>query len=440
MMRNTPARAPSAPWWRRLSACGPGIEILLFALLTPGLVAADLQVATATVEITGPVGYPMGGYGARKGVSQGTHDPLLAKVLLIKSGGRQIGIVTYDLVAVAGTRVAREARESLGIAPLLQIASHTHSGPVPRNSQDAEHDPWYTGMEEKVLGAIKKAQQHYQPAQFSLGQASAYLGHNRRKVNADGSVTMFWRNADRLPTHPVDPRIGLLRFTAADGRVLALLVNYACHAVVLGPDNLNYSADWPGYMYRRLEKELGAPAVAYFIPGAGGDINPYDDKMSVKEKAFEIAQRTGETIADTVLQAMRAKPPQPQEFELKVSQETYDFHDRFNPEARVPTQVTRLMLNRDTGVLAIPGEPFVHFQMNLRDQSPLAHTFLFGYAFGGAGKFAGYVPTIEAAMQGGYGANYATRVEVGAGEEMVDQAVVWFYEQLGRLRNVPDKP
>jgi hypothetical protein len=322
----------------------------------------------------------------------------------------------------------------------LQIASHTHSGPVPKDRQDAEHDPWYTGMEEKVLAAIKEAQQHYQPAQFSLGQASIYLGHNRRKVNADGSVTMFWRNADRLPTHPVDPRIGLLRFTAADGRVLALLVNYACHAVVLGPDNLNYSADWPGYMYRRLEKQLGAPAVAYFIPGAGGDINPYDDKMSVKERAFEIAQRTGETIADTVLQAMQTKPPQPQDFELKVSQETYDFHDRFNPDARVPTQVTRLMLNRDTGVLAIPGEPFVHFQMNLRDQSPLAHTFVFGYAFGGEGKFTGYVPTIEAAMQGGYGANYATRVEVGAGEEMVDRAVVWFYEQLGKLRNVPDKP
>ena len=56
------------------------------------------------------------------------------------------------------------------------------------------------------------------------------------------------------------------------------------------------------------------------------------------------------------------------------------------------------------------------------------------------GKFAGYIPTIEAAMQGGYGANYATHVEVGAGERMVDRAVVWFYEQLGKLRDVPDKP
>src|SRR5664279_1647665 len=87
---------------------------------------ADLAIATATVDITGPVGYPMGGYGARTGVSRGIHDPLLAKVLLIRSKGRQFAIVTYDLVLIASARVARDARETLGISPVLQISSHTH--------------------------------------------------------------------------------------------------------------------------------------------------------------------------------------------------------------------------------------------------------------------------------------------------------------------------
>ena len=412
--------------------------LLLGVAWTAG--AADLQVATATVDITAPVGYPMGGYGARKGVSKGTHDPLMAKVLLIKSGGREFGIVTYDLVAIASTRVAREARESLGISPVLQIASHTHSGPVSKNREAPENDPWYREMEDKVVAAMKRAQSHYQPAQFSIAQGSVYIGHNRRKVNEDESVTMFWRNADRLPTHPVDPHIGILRFASIDGRVLALLVNYACHAVVLGPDNLDYSADWPGYMYRRLERQLGGDAVAYFIPGGQGDINPYDDKMSVNQNAYAIAQQTGESVADAVLKSLSAKPAAPQDFDLKISQETYDFEDRFNPDGRVPAQATRLMFSGDVGILALPGEPFVRFQMNLRDQSPLAHTFLFGYAFGGEGKFVGYIPTIEAAMQGGYGANYSTRIQVGAGESMVDRAVVWFYEQLGKLRDVPDKP
>lgn len=416
-----------------------GTALVAAAMVAPAW-AGDLQIATASVDITGPVGYPMGGYGARKGVSHGIHDPLLAKVLLIKSGGKQFGIVTYDLVLMTSARVAEEARQRLGIEPVLQIASHTHSGPIPKNLQAVDEDPWYRGVEDKVLGALKEAQSRYVPAQFSVVESSVYLGHNRRKVNEDGSVTMFWRNADRLPTSPVDPRVGILRFTGADGQVLALLVNYACHAVVLGPDNLDYSADWPGYMRRRLERELGGQAVAYFIPGGGGDVNPYDDKQPLAQDAFGVAQKTGETIADTVLRAVRAKPPSPEDFDLQISQETIDFQDRFRPGERIPVETTWILFSKHVGILAVPGEPFVRHQMNLRDQSPLLHTFLFGYAYGGAGKFAGYLPTVEAAMQGGYGANYATRIEVGAGERMVDRAIVWFYEKLDKLRDVPDKP
>jgi neutral ceramidase len=401
---------------------------------------ADLQIATAAIEITGPIGYPMGGYGARKEVSWGIHDPLLAKVLLIKSNSQQFGIVTFDLVLMASPRLAHEARAQLGISPLLQIASHTHSGPIPKNMRSIEEDPWYRAMEDKVLAALKQAQSQYQPAQLSAIDGSVYIGHNRRKVNPDGKVTMFWRNADRMPTSPVDPHLGILRFSRTDGSVLAVLVNYACHAVVLGPDNLDYSADWPGYMYRDLEKQLGGKAMAYFIPGAGGDINPYDDKQPLTQDAFGVARKTGETVSAAVVRAMRSKPAPTEEFELQTSQETYDFHDRFQSDSRVPTQVTRVLLSKDIGILAMPAEPFVLHQLNFRDRSPLKHTYMFGYAFGGEGKFTGYVPTIKAAMEGGYGASYATRVEVGAGERMVDRALIWFYERLGKLRDVPDKP
>jgi len=147
----------------------PAFRIVLAlatALLIGRAQAADLEVATATVDITAPTGYPMGGYGARKGVSTGVHDPLLAKALLIRSGGQQFGIVTYDLVGIASQRVAREAREVFGLSAVLQIASHTHSGPVPKNVKNPEHDPWYRGMEDKVLGALKAAQSRYEPAQF----------------------------------------------------------------------------------------------------------------------------------------------------------------------------------------------------------------------------------------------------------------------------------
>jgi len=418
-----------------------GLRIIAALLLgIGGCGAADLQIATAVTDITGPIGYAMGGYGARKEPSRGVHDPLLAKVLLIKSQGRQLAIVTFDLVVMISPRIAREAKEKLGIDWVLQVASHTHSAPVPKDWKTADQDPWFRSVEDKVLAAMRAAQSKYEPATLSVLEGSVSIGHNRRKIHPDGSATMFWRNAERVPTSPVDPTIGLLQFKDNSGRVRALLVNYACHAVVLGPDNLDYSADWPGFMYRALEKELGAGAVAYFIPAASGDINPYDDKQPRASDAFGVAQKTGETVAAAALRALKAKPAQPQDFDLRISQETYDFADRFQPGERVPTQATRIMFSKEVGILAMPAEAFVRFGINLRDQSPLRHTFLFGYAFGGEGKFAGYLPTIQAAMEGGYGANYATRAEVGAGERLVDRAVIWFYEQLGKLRDLPDKP
>lgn len=423
----------------RITLCAVAALAALAIFGTPAP-AAGLEIATSSVDVTGPIGYPMGGYGARKEVSRGVHDPLLAKVLLIKSNGRQFGIVTYDLVLMISSRVAREARASLGIDPILQIASHTHSGPIPKDLKAMDQDPWFRGVEDKVLAALREAQSHYQPATLSVFDSAVYIGHNRRKVGEDGKATMFWRNADRMPTAPVDPRIGILQFATPEGRPLAVLVNYACHAVVMGPDNLEYSADWPGHMYRRIEKELGGGALAYFIPGAGGDINPYDDKQPVAQDGFAVAQKTGEKVAEAVLKALKAKSPAPEDVDVQISQTLYDFHDRFKADARVPTQATRIMLSKNVGILAAPAEPFVRFQMNLRDQSPLAHTYLFGYAYGGEGGFTGYIPTIQAAMEGGYGANYATKVEVGAGERMVDDAVIWLYERLGKLRDVPDRP
>lgn len=400
--------------------------------------AASFEAATASAEITGPPGYPMGGYGARKGTATGTHDPLFAKVLLIRSNEKQFAIVTYDLVLAQSARVAREAREKLGIQTTLQIATHTHSGPVPKDWQKMDQDPWWRSVEDKVLGALKEAQGRYQRASLTVMEGSVYLGHNRRKIGENGLATMFWRNAGRLPTAPVDPRIGILRFTDASGKQLALLVNYACHAVVLGADNLEYSADWPGYMDRELERQLGG--MAFFIPGAGGDINPYDDKQPLTQDAFGVARKTGETIAEAVMKALKTRKAVPEDFDLRISQETIDFKDRFKPAGRVPAQATRILFSKDVGVLALPAEPFVRHQINLRDQSPLRHTFLFGYAYGGEGAWAGYIPTIEEAQQGGYGAGYATRIEVGAGERLIDRAVIWFYERLGRLRDVPDRP
>ena len=90
-------------------------------------------------------------------------------------------------------------------------------------------------------------------------------------------------------------------------------------------------------------------------------------------------------------------------------------------------------------LVAMPGEPFVDFQLALTARSPIDASFLLGYAVSAEHAWPGYIPTLEAAMSGGYGAGYNTNIEVGAGEMMLDRAVIEIYSALGMIDAVEAK-
>lgn len=72
---------------------------------------------------------------------------------------------------------------------------------------------------------------------------------------------------------PIDPEIGLLRLDRLDGTPLAVVYQFACHPIMNPPSKGN-SADYPGYASKVIEEALGNGAVAIFLQGCGGDINP----------------------------------------------------------------------------------------------------------------------------------------------------------------------
>jgi hypothetical protein len=103
------------------------------------------------------------------------------------------------------------------------------------------------------------------------------------------------------------------------------------------------------------------------------------------------------------------------------------------PEQQLP--VATVLINRRIALVGLPGEPFVDFQMNWRARCPVFDCFFLGYANG----YFGYFPTIRAATEGGYGAaGTSTWIEPGAGERMVDHAVIKVYEMLGLLADAPE--
>jgi hypothetical protein len=110
-----------------------------------------------------------------------------------------------------------------------------------------------------------------------------------------------------------------------------------------------------------------------------------------------------------------------------------EYGNLIKPEFQVPAAT--VLINKQIALMTMPGEPFVDFQMNWRDRCPAPSAFLLGYTNG----YYGYFPTIAAAANGGYGAASAsTWVEPGAGERIVDRAVVRVLEMMGRLTDLPD--
>jgi hypothetical protein len=124
------------------------------------------------------------------------------------------------------------------------------------------------------------------------------------------------RDEDVAGVGPIDPQIGLLRLDREDGRPLAVLYQFACHPIMNPPSKGN-SADFPGFASKVIEENLGEGALAFFVQGCAGDINPVRYK-EVSRPAD--AEPLGNLLGLGVLRAVR-KIETKTDGELKISSE-----------------------------------------------------------------------------------------------------------------------
>jgi Neutral/alkaline non-lysosomal ceramidase, N-terminal len=440
---------------------------LLMVWLAPVALApiptAALRGGVAKVEITPGLGLAMYGYSNRTNPSKGLLDPLYARVLALEAGEARLALVTLDLGRVFRKSWIEQLRETVrkssNVSYVLLVASHTHSGPALQDDCSPKPSPtWETESLGKIAKAIDEAYQRLVPVQLGTGYGTAYIGHNRLRINADGMAAWFERNLTKVPTSPVDPTVSVMRFDRADGKPLAVLVNYACHPVVFGRDNLQYSADYPGVMMKTVEQAFDGAPLCFFLPGAAGDINPYFAVTPLEEDAIKMRDWTGEQLGQAAIRVARNIKTQPAEEATlnfsedllparlrwnaeKIRQELIksrgkqaadDFVSCLKPEFQLP--VTTVLINKQIALMGMPGEPFVEFQMSWRARCPVRDAFFLGYTNGSFG----YFPTIQSTTRGGYGAaTLSTQVEVGAGERMVDHALIKVYKMLGQLNDLP---
>jgi neutral ceramidase len=339
--------------------------------------------------------------------------------------------VTCDLRSFVSPRVTAEARKRFGIETTIISSSHTHSGPLTWELRS----PWYAQAEEKMLNAIGAAQRNLFPATLAFARGESYLGFNRRKV-VNGRAEMWWRNAEKLPSSPLDPTLNVLVIRGEDNQPRGILVNYACHPSILGPDNLGYSADYPGALRHEVETRI-PNALLLFVQGGAGDINPYRDKEPVDGEGFSAVEEMGISLGSEVA-GLVAKAEPVSSSPLKTMAETVKVGHRWKRTESIDTGIAAGLLGGDVCFLALPGEPFIEHQITFRVKSECAHAMLFGYSYSADGVWAGYLPTMQAAVEGGYGADYNTTVEVGTGERLIDRGVVDLFRLRGLLKDLPE--
>ncbi|MBC8470112.1 MAG: neutral/alkaline non-lysosomal ceramidase N-terminal domain-containing protein [Planctomycetes bacterium] len=245
-------------------------------------------------SITPPTGTPMAGFGDRKGkLSTGVHDEIFVKALAVSDGTDTAVIVGADMLIipenVAELVRARVSKQTpITANEILFNASHNHSGLggfAPGFASKAFNGPYNPNipvfLARAFTEAIVEAYRSLEPAKMAHGglDAPEYI-RNRTRRDA-----------------PVDSELSYMLVEQKDGD-RCFVVSYSAHPTILGADNMQFTAEYPGFLVRRITERTGAEAI--YLGGAVGSMSP---RPPDGDNAFERCRAMGEALADKVLEA-----------------------------------------------------------------------------------------------------------------------------------------
>jgi hypothetical protein len=391
-----------------------------------------IQAGFAALDIT-PQYWPVRKYGGlRKTVyAHWACDPPYARAAVFEADGKRIAIISLDIVIIEWEHVQairENAEEKLGIPAesILVCATHNHScAAVITRPVFEREEPYLEFMRNQAVEALAVACDRLQ--YVSVGFASDFEGRvsfNRRFVMRDGTIKTLPTPADsniRYVEGPIDPEIATICCKDAEGRVIGVLVNFACHAThKMGGDML--SAGYPGAVCRRVREAFGVQCTCLFLNGACanlihinlsdpdyiddpehiGRVLASDAFRMIQEMDFspdvdvdaitrdiELPLRDFSTLEEDLKRPEFTDPllagPDVYEASLKILQAIKA--DRDYEPAHV--QVLRL---GDVALACIPAEYFTEHGLRIKMQSPVESTLVVSLANG----WVGYVPTVEA--------------------------------------------
>jgi neutral ceramidase len=410
-----------AKWWLGMAMCAACA------------CAADYQAGVARVKITPERPIWLSGYASRTHASEGVLQDLWAKALVIQDAkGGRVAIVTTDLIGLPrglAELVAARVQKEYGLerSRLLLNSAHTHTGPALRNNlavmwdlapeQSAAIDEYSRQLADALVTVVGAALRDLKPARLSFGQGAAGFAVNRREPTAKGVIIGV------NPDGPRDPSVPVLRVSAPDGKLRAVLFGYACHNTTLTGETYKLSGDYAGYAQAALESAHPG-AAALFLQLCAGDQNPNP------RGTVELAEQHGRTLAaevDRVLAGALRPVRGPVRTAFRIIEPAFAAHTREifekqltsenpsevrrarlmlaayddrHPVRRVPYPVQAVRFGRDLTLVALGGEPVVDYGLRIKREAGRSREPL--VVAGYSNDVMCYIPSLAVLKGGGY--------------------------------------
>jgi neutral ceramidase len=236
---------------------------------------------------------PMAGYGDRKGKpSTGIHDSIFIKAAALRESGKLIILVGADLLIMPPniTDSIEVILRPHGIRrdQLFFTATHSHSslggwgpgyiGELFAGKENKDLEKW---IAQKTATAVLSAIADLKPAKAGSGSFNA-AAYTRNRVTGEAGT----KNDEFI----------YISLDQAYGKK-AVIGSFSAHSTTLGDENMEISADYPGYWERAIEGK--GYDFAIFCAGSVGSQSPVG-----KGEGFEKAAYIGSSLADSTLRQL----------------------------------------------------------------------------------------------------------------------------------------
>lgn len=437
---------------------------------------ADFRAGVQRICITPDLPCEMAGYfHSRIAGSVGRH--LYATALALESGGQYAVIVSCDLIAMTDRLCMpafEQANREYGIplSSCMACATHTHTGPEVR---PGNHIPACEDYLEKAPGlitdAVMGALGSMSEATLCVGRTQAPgLAHNRLSRCADGSEIFGpWKHGSKVvgPAGPEDDSVQTLGVYGAGKTLSAVAVNFACHPDLSGGGGATaIDSDWPGKMVYHLMQIHGEDVACMMLQGTAGDINHTNHRAPTPRWLPAGKSAVARGVAGAALYAMETATPLAQrtvasrkrelEVPFYVRDETlYALVDELRAKGDAATYFEKNLIKKvenwpndgksdrvsvsclrigELAIVALPGEIFTAWGLEIKRYSPAKHTFVVELASSHDG-LTGYKCTTDQALRGArakgaYGAlpTLSQKHCPAAGQMMTEAAIEMLYE------------